>query len=203
MEEGALDEELLPGNGEGASSWLGSEEQLAPACPLDCSSHGICDGTVCVCFDGYTGSACEATSETPSAGVPAPVSYEQPSSTPTVTPSSAGGNDGARDGEQTATSDGEQEDGTCPPMSAPRMAGVRCFLRVHPELVPLGIGGGSCLCFIVLLGCAANRRQRRTTGLRDSEDSGYSAADRNSLSDASFEDSRSGSRRKTRRAYGI
>lgn len=181
-----------------AGSWVGAAApELPQACPRDCSGRGICDGTVCVCFDGYAGGACESTSE----ALPVSVLAPAPHPAPAVTPAPAGVREGERDGVEPADVDGS--DSACPPLTAPGMAGVRCYVRVHPELVPLGIGGGSCFCFIVLLGCAARSRRKRRPFLRDDDDDGYSAADRSSLSDASFDDNRSRSRRKSRQAYGV
>ena len=198
--ESFRDEGLVVGVDDQAGSWVGVAapglEQLPRACPRDCSGRGICDGSVCVCFDGYAGSACESTSEAPPVSEPAPA----PHPAPAVAPAPAGAHEGERDGVVPANVDGS--DGACPPLTAPGMAGVRCYVRVHPELVPLGIGGGSCFCFIVLIGCAANRGRKRRPFFRRDEDDVYSAADRSSLSDASFDD-KSRSRRKPRQTYGV
>ena len=181
-------DELLLGVGELGSWGSAEEEPLAPAVPVeaarscgDCSGHGICDGTSCVCFDGYGGRTCELSN-----GPPPPPPTLTPA--PSPQPSSDDGRAHAHIIEAEEAEEAEVAEGSCPSLTAPGMSGIRCYARLHPELLPLCVGGGSCLCFIVLLGCAAMRRRKRRW--ENGGDGAYGATSRDSQVDSSFEDTR-------------
>ena len=182
----------------GAASWAGEEETPeeelpaaapapapAAACAGSCSGNGICDVGVCVCYEGFTGAACEhaaAATATPAASA-APSPVPSPSAPLAPPPAADGG-------------PASEVDVACPPMTAPGFEGVECYARLHPELLPLGVGGGSGLCFILLLACAACRQRRRDDGDWES----YRSTGRDSRSDyGTYEDERLGSGRKKRR----
>ena len=138
-----------------------------------------------MCYEGFTGAACEhaaAATATPAASA-APSPVPSPSAPLAPPPAADGG---------TAS----EVDVACPPMTAPGFEGVECYARLHPELLPLGVGGGSGLCFILLLACAACRQRRRDDGDWES----YRSTGRDSRSDyGTYEDERLGSGRKKRR----
>jgi hypothetical protein len=186
--QGPGDEDLLLGVGE-LGSWDGTPAVAEAQSCGDCSGQGICDGTSCVCFDGFAGRNCEASNGLPPPPAPAPAPTP---ATPVVPPpspqvSSGGPDDGAQGIEDHAD---EVAEDACPPLTAPGMAGVRCYTRLHPEVLPLGVGGGSCLCFILLLGCAAMRRRQRKQRCQSGGRDAYGATSRDSQVDSSFEDTR-------------